>query len=177
MDKWYTQHWGPHSTTFDDDERDWTGYDEPIMVNSTMLDSHGLVNLSWTYWYFPFAAFHIVCILCCLCNMHPGSHGGSSRHPPAWGPSMEPGYLFAWWQRDVLLWSVANSDIDASRQAALLLQQLRGGARELTRDLPIEVITNGALLNGQQVDPVTYIMNVLAERFGQLGEELRIHGL
>ena len=76
--------------------------------------------------------------------------------------------------RDILLWTVANSDLEPHRQAALVLQQLRGGARELTRDLPVNVIMNGALLNGIQVDAVTYIMNLLAERYGQLGEELRL---
>ena len=129
--------------------------------------------------YFLFG-LHVVGILGCLCHMHHGNHGGggshmgSSRNPPAWAPDMEPRYTFAMWQRDILLWAVANSDLEPHRQAALLLQQLRGGARELTRDLPIGVIMNGAQLNGVQVDGVTYIMNVLAERYGQLGEELRL---
>jgi hypothetical protein len=56
----------------------------------------------------------------------------------------------------------------------MILQQLKGGARDLTRGLPIDVIMNGALLNGNRVDGVTYIMNILAARYGQLGEELRL---
>ena len=76
-----------------------------------------------------------------------------------------------------MLWTIANSDIEPHRQAALLLTQLRGGARDLTRDLPINIIMNGAPLNGIQVDPVTYIMNVLAERYAQLGEELRLKAI
>ena len=33
---------------------------------------------------------------------------------------------------------------------------------------------NGALLNGNRVDGVTHVMNILAERYGQLGQELRL---
>ena len=51
----------------------------------------------------------------------------------------------------------------------MLLTQLRGSARELTRDLPDDIILNGAQLNGVQVDGVTYIMHLLAERYFQLG--------
>ena len=69
---------------------------------------------------------------------------------------MEPGYTFGRWKREVLLWSVANSDVEAHHQAAMILQQLKGGARDLTRDLPIDIIMNGVLLNGNRVDGVTY---------------------
>ena len=44
----------------------------------------------------------------------------------------------------------------------------------MTRDLPIDVILNGAPLNGVPVDGVTFVLNLLAERYGQLGEELRL---
>jgi len=146
----------------------------PIMMRS---DSHGpgLLKGHETVFYVGILAINAVCALSCIAHMMNQGHGyGSSRNPPSWAPDMEPRYTFAMWQRDVLLWTIANSDLDPHRQAALLLQQLRGGARELTRDLPMNVIMNGALLNGVQVDGVTYIMNVLAERYGQLGEELRL---
>jgi hypothetical protein len=67
-------------------------------------------------------------------------------------------------QRDVLLWSIANGDIEPHRQAALLLQQLKGGARDLTRDFPVNVILNGAVIDGNPVDAVIYIMRILADR-------------
>ena len=91
-----------------------------------------------------------------------------------WAPDMENSYPFSTWQREVLMWSIANSDIEPHRQAAMLIMQLRGGARDLTRELPVNVIMNGAPLNGNQVDGMTYVMNLLAERYGQLGEELRL---
>ena len=80
-------------------------------------------------------------------------------------------------QRDVLLWSIANGDIEPHRQAALLLQQLKGGARDLTRDLPVNVILNGAVIDGNPVDAVTYIMHILADRYGQLGKEVRLKAI
>ena len=150
---------------------------EDVAAMTTMkVDSHGpLYAHNWTLGYVLLVAINIVCTLSCLCHMH-ATHGtpSNNRVPPSWAPTMEPGYMFTMWQRDILLWTVANSDLEPHRQAALVLQQLRGGARELTRDLPVNVIMNGALLNGIQVDAATYIMNVLAERYGQLDEELRL---
>ena len=104
-------------------------------------------------------------------------HGSNNRAPPLWAPDMEPRYTFGEWQRDVLLWSITNEDMEPHRQAALILQALRGGARELTRDIPDNIILRGAIVNGTQVDGVTYIMNVLAERYGQLGEESRLKAI
>jgi hypothetical protein len=41
----------------------------------------------------------------------------------------------------------------------------------------MRVVTNGAVLNGNQVDGVTYILHRLGERFGQLGEEQRLKAM
>ena len=78
------------------------------------------------------------------------------------------------WHRDVLLWSIANGDIEPHRQAALLLQQLRGGARELTRDIGTDIILDGTVYNGQQVHGWTFILSLLIERYGPIGEEQRL---
>ena len=64
------------------------------------------------------------------------------------------------WHRDVLLWSIANGDIEPHRQAALLLSQLRGGARELTRDIPTDVILDGTVYQGNQVDGFSFIISI-----------------
>ena len=117
-------------------------------------------------------------MLACICHMQPGAyHGGALKYPPQWGPDMEPRYTFAQWQREVYLWSIANGDMEPHRQCAMLLLQLRGGARELTRDLPDDVILRGAVINGQRADGITYIMNLLAERYAQLGEETRLRSI
>ena len=97
--------------------------------------------------------------------------------PPLWAPDMESRYTLGQWQRDVLLWTISNEDSEAHRQAAMLLQVLRGGAREFTRDLPDNIILQGGMLNGIRVDGMTYIMNLLGERYGQSGEESRLRAI
>jgi hypothetical protein len=128
-----------------------------------------------------FVAANALIILALLVCMYPGNqgHNGSAagRLPPVWAPDMEPRYTFGQWSRDVLLWSISNEDIEPHRQAAMSLQVLRGGARELTRDLPDNIILQGGVLNGNRVDGMTYIMNLLGERYGQLGEESRLRAI
>ena len=95
------------------------------------------------------------------------------RVPNAWGPEMEQNYSFRQWSRDVLLWSIAN-EADPSRKAASVMLVLRGAAKELARQIPPQVIVQGGVINGVQVDPLTYLMHSLQERFGNLGEEVRV---
>jgi hypothetical protein len=87
--------------------------------------------------------------------MFPIGGGHSTKQPNAWGPEMEDRYPFRYWCRDILLWTIANGDIDPHRQCAMVLMQLRGGAQELTRELRTNVIMNGGVINGQQVDGVS----------------------
>ena len=149
------------------------------------LDSQGHQDkgtVIWT-WIVLFVATNALIISALLGCMYAGhGHGNNQqgpggRLPPVWAPDMEPRYTFGQWQRDVLLWTISNEDIEAHRQAAMLLQVLRGGARELTRDLPDNIILQGGMLNGIRVDGMTYIMNLLGERYGQLGEESRLRAI
>jgi len=41
----------------------------------------------------------------------------------------------------------------------------------------MRIVIHGDLLNGNQVDGVTYIIHLLGERFGQLGEEQRLKAM
>jgi hypothetical protein len=86
----------------------------------------------------------------------------------------ENSYSFKTWTRDLLLWTIANGDIEPHRQAAMILGQLKGAAQTLTREIPINIIMNGGVLNGNHVDGPTYILNLLSERYAQLGEESRL---
>ena len=69
--------------------------------------------------------------LCCMVNNN--NFSTNSRAPPVWAPDMEPQHTCADWQRDVLLRTITNEDMEPPRQAAVLLQALRGGARQLIR--------------------------------------------
>ena len=113
------------------------------------------------------------CALVCLMMPGIGMNAGGVRLPPAWGPEMQQQYPFRRWVQDVLLWSVA-SDLDASRKAAMLVMQLSGGAQELARSYPPQVLIHGGNINGQPVDPLTFVIHGLSERFAALGEELRL---
>ncbi|CAE7353799.1 RE1 [Symbiodinium sp. CCMP2592] len=106
------------------------------------------------------------------CMMH-FSSGSSVRNPPLWGPEMQEHYAFRAWTHDVLVWSVA-CDADPARKAAMLAMSLRGTAYEYVRTLPPMVLIQGGQINGHAVDPLTFLMHSLAERFGTLGEEMRL---
>ena len=126
---------------------------------------------------FVSAILNGVMIMMCIMCMMPGN-GGTSRLPPAWGPEMEHcgenSITFRQWSRDLLLWTIANGDIEPRRQAAMILAQLQGGAKDLTREIPVDIIMDGGMINGRLVEPPTYILNLLAERYSQLGEESRL---
>ncbi|CAE7940212.1 unnamed protein product [Symbiodinium sp. KB8] len=49
-----------------------------------------------------------------------------------------------------------------------------GTAYEYVRTLPPMVLIQGGQINGHAVDPLTFLMHSLAERFGTLGEEMRL---
>ena len=43
--------------------------------------------------------------------------------------------------------------------------------------LPPQAIINGGIINGNPVDPMTYLMHCLAERYAALGEEANLQAL
>ena len=47
----------------------------------------------------------------------------------------------------------------------------------MTREIPLDIIVHGGVLNNQQAAPTTYILNILAERYAQLGEESRLKAM
>jgi hypothetical protein len=68
------------------------------------------------------------------------------------------------------MWSIV-SELEPARKAAAVIMRLQGSARELARNLPPQTIIAGGLVNGVPVDPMTYLMHALAERYALLGEE------
>lgn len=109
------------------------------------------------------------------CHMF-ANHGHALRAPPAWGPEGESSYPFQQWTRDVMLWSIA-SDMEPARKAASVMLVLRGAAKEMTRQIPAQAVVDGGIVNGVAVDPLTYLMHALQERFGNLGEEIRVQAI
>ncbi len=102
--------------------------------------------------------------------------GGSLtyRVPPAWSPENENHYSFRAYMTDLAFWIILT-DLHPHQQAAAIITRLGGSARELARMItPQELIHGGVTSNGQQVDPVTYLLTSLHERYAQLEEESRL---
>ena len=105
-----------------------------------------------------------------------GAANVGHRTPPAWGPELVERYPFRTWARHVLVWSILT-DLDARRKAAAVILQLRGGAAELVESPPPQAIIAGGAINGVNVDPMTFLMHALSERYAQLGEETRLSAI
>ena len=56
-------------------------------------------------------------------------------------------------------------------QAAAIQLGLQGKAHEVAMSIPPAAITYGAVINGVPTDPVTYLLYILANRFGALEDE------
>ena len=125
------------------------------------------------------AAANLILVLALVCHMMPAQGGSSSgtRDPPGWGPEMAGRYSFSEWTRDLLIWSIAQGDVEPHRQCAMVVRQLRGAAQELGRTLDHNIILNRGMLNGVHVDGMTYLLSILSERYVDLGEEVRLKAI
>ncbi|CAE7876313.1 NPF8.5, partial [Symbiodinium necroappetens] len=124
----------------------------------------------------------ILCIilLCCIalttvCFMYQPQQGGASslRLPPRWDPSMEGSMPFRSWMQDLMLWTICT-DLNPAQQCAAIISQLGGAARELARTLTPAEVYQGGIINGQQLDPVSFLLHGLQVRFAPLDEENRL---
>ena len=107
------------------------------------------------------------------CHMMPGVQPTNTRMPPRWEPGLEDSLPFRTWLQDLLLWTI-TSDLEPHRQAALIISQLGGAARDLARTLTPQEIFQGGVVNGQQLDPVSFLIHGLSSRFSPLDDEIRI---
>ena len=69
-------------------------------------------------------------------RMDAGGGNGNIRHLRAWGPEQQVRTPFSRWVREVMTWSVANSDMNEFRQAAYVSSLLTGMAREYVDEWP-----------------------------------------
>ena len=116
-----------------------------------------------------------VCItLTAVCHLmpHQAAHN-NMRLPPRWEPGLENALPFRTWLQDLLLWTI-TSDLEPHRQAAAIISQLGGAARDLARTLTPQEIFNGGVINGQHLDPVSFLIHGLSARFSPLDDEIRI---
>ena len=70
---------------------------------------------------------------------------------------METQYSFRAWTTDLVLW-VLLTDLTPAQQAAAISMRLGGEARNCVRAMSYNEIVNGGIVNGVQLDPVSYII-------------------
>ena len=75
-----------------------------------------------------------------------------------------------------MVWSTF-ADVEPARKCAAVILQLRGGAAEFVQDLPVQATMYRGMVNGVQIDSMTYLMRALGERYAQLGEEVRLEAI
>ena len=72
----------------------------------------------------------MLAITSAIACMDAGGGNGNIRHLRAWGAEHQSRVPFSRWAREVMIWSVANSDMIEFRQAACASSRLTGMARE-----------------------------------------------
>ncbi|CAE7203568.1 RE1 [Symbiodinium sp. CCMP2592] len=111
------------------------------------------------------------------CMFQPPQGGGGAhntlRLPPRWEPAMESTLPFRTWLQDLMLWTICT-DLAPPQQAAAIISQLGGPARDLARQLTPQEVYNGGIVNGQALDPVSFLLHGLSARFAPLDEENRL---
>ena len=95
------------------------------------------------------------------------------RIPPAWSPETESQYSFRVWLTDITIW-IMLTDLQPHQQAAAIIMRLGGAAKDQGRMMSPQEMMYGGILNGQQVDPVTYLLGGLHAKFSALEEESRL---
>ena len=105
----------------------------------------------------------------------------SSKLPPTWSIERDLDYPLRHYRQDLEVWS-ACSDLRAEQQGPAALLRITGAARELLRELPIGILTNGQAIadpNGgpQQImlSGLAVLVRTLERRYGASDEEIVIH--
>ena len=113
----------------------------------------------------------------CIAYMHPGPNnndmGGNSTRGPRWDPNGN--ISFREWVTELQPWlSITSYRMGPAAQAAAMQMGLQGIARAFALQIPAASMTYGAQINGVPVDPVTYLLYLLSNRFEQLEDERTI---
>ena len=98
------------------------------------------------------------------------------RVPPSWNPENDHSYSFRAYMTDVSLW-IMLTDLQPHQQCAALISRLGGAAREMGRMITPPEIMQGGVRNGVQLDPATYLLAALQDRFAALDEETRLSSM
>ena len=123
-----------------------------------------------------FVALSPYVLISMLCLMLPGRGSGQQCDPPTWDPANDR-HSFDMWTRDLHAWTVLVSDrMDSSQQAAVVGLSRRGAAAEMYRAMTTQERTVGGIVEGVQVQPLTYLLIHLASRLAPFGRRATTDG-
>ena len=114
-----------------------------------------------------------------LCMMPAGGGGNGNRRettyrvPPSWSPETDRSYSLRSYMTEIAIW-VMLTDLQPHQQCAAIITRLGGAAREVARMVSPQEIMAGGMRNGVQLDPVSYLLAALQDRFSALAEETRL---
>ena len=129
-----------------------------------------------------FTSITALAISVVICMMMPGAPGPAGpgvnvlRTPPAWSPEQEHVYPFEQYTRDLMLWALAT-DLQPHQLAPAVVLRLQGSAREVARELSPQELVNGGMVDGRQLDALSYLINGLQTRFAPLAEETALRAI
>ena len=72
--------------------------------------------------------------------------GNSTKIPPVWDPANEERYPFRSWLQDVTMWAAAT-DLFPQQIGPSMALRVAGPAREILRDIPVQQLQNGAMVD------------------------------
>ena len=117
---------------------------------------------------------------------HPGQpmldYNTSTKIPPSWSPEWEESYPFLDWTKDIEFWA-SGTDLGYQQIATQVASRLGGIAREMAREIDINVLRDGCLHDFQdgngprQVSGLEYLLEGLKSRFAPLGDETSMRAL
>ena len=110
-------------------------------------------------------------------SMHLGI--ANSKVPPAWTPEKDKQYPLRVWVQDIRLWSV-STDTEVARQGPVAAQRIGGTAKELIRELDMNVLVQGMALPDDQGNLIQHtglecLIRALSRRYAPLAQEVEVH--
>ena len=103
----------------------------------------------------------------------------NSKVPPSWAPEKDKQYPLRTWVQDIRLWSVAT-DTEANRQGPVAAQRIGGTAKELIRELDMNVLVHGMAFADQAGNMIQHtglecLIRALTRRYAPLAQEVEVH--
>jgi len=132
---------------------------------------------------YVFAVFYRMFVQSSFCYMDDNAAANlalaNGKVPPTWCVERDRVYPLRKYIQDLELWALATDVVEARRGPVVVLR-LTGSARELLRDMPADMVSNGADVFDQfgnlmlHRTGVECVVRALTERFGALDQEVQI---